>query len=918
MLKASILSVALAWAGGAAAGDQPIYAPPPAWVKPLPIPHAATNGGTVAAQVLLENYQAFLGPTSDQFYSETATKVLSPQALGGVGNLSLSWNPETETVTIHKLNIVRGDNVIDVLAGGKRFTILRRESNLELAMLDGTLTATIQPEGLQVGDIVDLAITFERHDPVFQGRSEGATTLYPSGVVAHAHFSAIWPNNKPVRWLATDGLGTPLITKTTDQTQLLIDMTNVEAPKPPEGAPPRFSRVGQLQLTQFAGWDEVAALMTPLYAKASTLKGGSAVDVEIEKIKALTNDPKSRAAAALRLVEDQTRYVFLGMNFGGYVPADADVTWARRFGDCKGKTALLLAILRKLGIEAQPALVSTTGGDGLDERLPVLGVFDHVMVRAVIGGKTYWLDGTRLGDRDLDKLSPPSFHYVLPVQAAGAKLEKIEQPPLSEPATEYLLRVDASAGLDSPAPAHVEALYRGEEAIERRLQFNAMNRADTDRYMRELWRKSYPWIEARQVDSAYDEIRNVMRLTMDGSATVDWSKYGAFREFDIGDSSLGWTTSYRREPGPHQDAPFAVNHPTYVRWLAKITLPQHGYGFSLVNATDVDTTVAGTEFKRISRIDDGVVTMDATQRSTEAEFPADQADKAAAKLHELVKTDVVVRSPSLIAETQTSLDAGSLPPPVDAAGFSRRGVVFLANRDYDNAIADFSKAAQLDPRNSKHLYNRGVARFEANQLAAAVYDFDLALRLEPEDPLALLARGMANLRLNDEVHARRDFNDAIRLAPNDTNVLLRRARAYGQTGRFGAAVADLDDLITTHPADPRLGEMLFDRCIFASRWSEQPQRAAQDCDAAVKVRPGNQALLEARGLIRLRLGEVNDALSDFDAAVRVGPSSAFALFGRAVAESRKGMKHAADTDLAGSLAANPKVVAYFESMGFKP
>ena len=45
----------------------------------------------------------------------------------------------------------------------------------------------------------------------------------------------------------------------------------------------------------------------------------------------------------------------------------AATTWSRRYGDCKGKTALLIALLRGLGIEAEAALVSTDFGDGLDE-----------------------------------------------------------------------------------------------------------------------------------------------------------------------------------------------------------------------------------------------------------------------------------------------------------------------------------------------------------------------------------------------------------------------------------------------------------------------------------------------------------------------------------------------------------------------
>src|SRR5581483_3385007 len=104
--------------------------------------------------------------------------------------------------------------------------------------------------------------------------------------------------------------------------------------------PPRFNDLAEVEVTQFSSWADVSALMAPLYAKASVLAPDSPLRAEVARIKAASSDPKVRAALALRLVQDQTRYVFLGMNFGGYIPADANVTWSRRFGDCKGKTAL--------------------------------------------------------------------------------------------------------------------------------------------------------------------------------------------------------------------------------------------------------------------------------------------------------------------------------------------------------------------------------------------------------------------------------------------------------------------------------------------------------------------------------------------------------------------------------------------------
>jgi hypothetical protein len=51
----------------------------------------------------------------------------------------------------------------------------------------------------------------------------------------------------------------------------------------------------------------------------------------------------------------------------------------------------------------------------MNERLPSLAAFNHVIVRAIIDGKVYWLDGTRTGDKSgLDVLRPPPHRWALP------------------------------------------------------------------------------------------------------------------------------------------------------------------------------------------------------------------------------------------------------------------------------------------------------------------------------------------------------------------------------------------------------------------------------------------------------------------------------------------------------------------------
>ncbi len=70
------------------------------------------------------------------------------------------------------------------------------------------------------------------------------------------------------------------------------------------------------------------------------------------------------------------------------------MTIERRFGDCKDKALLLVALLTELGIPAWPALVDTTSGPLVPQRQPSPGAFDHVVVVAEIAGKTRWIDPT--------------------------------------------------------------------------------------------------------------------------------------------------------------------------------------------------------------------------------------------------------------------------------------------------------------------------------------------------------------------------------------------------------------------------------------------------------------------------------------------------------------------------------------------
>lgn len=104
----------------------------------------------------------------------------------------------------------------------------------------------------------------------------------------------------------------------------------------------------------------------------------------------------------------QVRYTSVAFGDASIVPRTPAETLQRRYGDCKDKSALLVAALRKANIPAHVALLNTGPGLDVEPELPGFGVFDHAIVY-IPGSPGTWIDAT-------EKFSRPG---ELPEQVQG-------------------------------------------------------------------------------------------------------------------------------------------------------------------------------------------------------------------------------------------------------------------------------------------------------------------------------------------------------------------------------------------------------------------------------------------------------------------------------------------------------------------
>jgi len=588
----------------------------PDWVDPselLAVPEDA--GGLVF--VRRQDVLIHLDAEGQAQYLGYRLRILHPNALQ-LGNISTAWNPASGPPIVHMVKVHRGDTTIDVLEKAS-FEILRREDQLEAAMLDGVLTAVLRVPDLRVGDELEVGLTTRSTDPTLGNNDSGLLFLGPNPAPGRYRLGLSWDKGMKPNIRMTPDVA-PVGVARGDGIDFRFD--NPAMLTPPKDAPARYQWQRIVEYTDFADWATISRHFAPLFAKASAIADGSSLDEEARRIANAHAAPIDRANAALKLVQRDVRYIYVGLGSGNLTPATAEETWQRRYGDCKGKTALLLGLLARLGIEAEAVLANNSGtDDGLDERLPNPGMFDHVLVRARIGGTAYWLDGT------LPPVAPAAvtpvipYRWILPLTAKGGALQKIDWHPAPRPDEITLYEIDARAGFDKPARVTNTTIARGLAGLQQQAELSGL----TADQLRDGFRQQLvggTWETVEDVKWRYDQKAAASVLTVVGTWSVDWEDDGD------GDKSLalpggGFSPPERRARAAdqNQDLPY-YSAPKFDCRVTTLRFPETTAAANWSSKPGYDTRIFGRNYYRAFDIRDGAIRMIRASRVEQTEIDA--------------------------------------------------------------------------------------------------------------------------------------------------------------------------------------------------------------------------------------------------------------------------------------------------------
>jgi len=104
-----------------------------------------------------------------------------------------------------------------------------------------------------------------------------------------------------------------------------------------------------------------------------------------------------------------------------------------------------------------------------------------------------------------------------------------------------------------------------------------------------------------------------------------------------------------------------------------------------------------------------------------------------------------------------------------ALAYNNRAAAKSAKGEFGGAIADTSRAIELNPKYGKAYSNRGVAKYGKGDIDGAIEDFNSALEYDARPEVRANAysnRGTAKMKKGDRDGALADYNRAIELDPH--------------------------------------------------------------------------------------------------------------------------------------------------------
>ncbi len=374
---------------------------------------ALENGGPVV--VLADTHVTNIFPSGNVGrYVQQIFRVNNSNGADQLSVYPVTYDPSTEQVHFLSAHVVHadgstadapraGDQPVSQSVGYETFYDVRNKY-------------VVMPT-MRAGDFVEIAYrilptTLESLYGNYYGDIDqfgsSAPTLFQQYVV-------LTPKDKPLYFKPVRFHGKSSVTTAGGETVYRWSARNLPAQIQEPLAPPAIEQAPYIAVSAFRTWDQFANWYRQLIRDTFVINGEMAQTVA-NLIKGKTTE-QQKVDAIYRWVIQNTHYVALEFGIHGYRPYPVTQVFHRRFGDCKDKASLLIAMLHQAGIASEFVLVRIRQLGVLDPTIPSVADFDHAIV--YVPDLHLYLDGTAEfeGARELPEGDQRAFVLRIPVNA---------------------------------------------------------------------------------------------------------------------------------------------------------------------------------------------------------------------------------------------------------------------------------------------------------------------------------------------------------------------------------------------------------------------------------------------------------------------------------------------------------------------
>ena len=400
---------------------------------------------------------------TEEYYVHYATQVYNSEGIQDFSDISVSFDPTYQTLTIHNITIHRDGRKLDKLAGAEINTY-QRETSLERSLYDGSVTAVVNLTDVRKNDIIEYSLTIKGFNPIKRGHYAARFYQQYTSPVERIYSRVLCPYKKKMAHEVLNGAEEPKIKENRDHIEYLWDLDGTDSFTYDGNVPYWMDFQKHVSMSTFGNWSAVNELFIPHYqfplqrlVLPHDVLGGK-------------DSKEDQILHLIRFVQDEIRYLGFESGIGAYKPNPPQKVLNQRYGDCKDKSLLLATLLQQHGIDAHPVLVNSSNLEEIEKYVPSHNLFDHCIVHFNFEGTSYVIDPTISNQGgNLRHMYTPDYKVGLLLKKGSNKLMAL--PKTGKRPEITITETITTDSIGGKAIFLIESVYRGSKADEMRDYF---------------------------------------------------------------------------------------------------------------------------------------------------------------------------------------------------------------------------------------------------------------------------------------------------------------------------------------------------------------------------------------------------------------------------------------------------------------